>query len=804
MANDRTINVSESSQWEDQVVTERQPQPVSRDGVGGWSRRRLRGLSLLQRFLILGAILFVSGFVVIGLVITTSTRSLSDRIMQDRLSGTRVAAAGLSETIRQARAELIGHRDMMALSGDRIEPPYASLSSLTQSHLTAFSGGLALVDADGSLLAVSRDSLLPAGSSIPFSVASTAGEDGALTPVFSGLSGGAMVSVIVRLEEARGDLFLAGLIVPADSPLIDLMKTSTEAMATGHAELLDQNGRVIASTEVGTELTDGDHPDFYLQRIAKGTDGVESVDHIPSLDEAGNGDDDRHVMAYVKIPDTEWALAVGGSEDETFGPVSDLRRSLYLWSAAVGAVVAIFGGISVNRIVRPVRSLSLSARAVAAGDLETEIKVSEGGEIAELAEDLEQMRRNLVVSVEQMQHFNAQLEETVADQTNELRARNDELLLVNNVTEALSSTLSTSTVAQQVLSHVSDVEGVMNSTMFLSAGSPSEFRKIETDADHTLTNGPSVDLSTIACEDTCFLSPDAFASMAQVDPLPGTNAVACFPLRSADRLEGLLALFLEDASHSDPDAFNSVRLICRQAAVALQNARLFSELQQKEKLTRKLLRQVLTAQENERQRIARELHDDTAQSLTATLIAIGAVREQLPAESNRQLSQVEDMTKEAIADLRKTILALRPSALDDHGLFAGVRAYAGQRLETAGIEVTFEENGLDSDIEPEIELIIFRVVQEAVNNIARHSQATSAAIKFWTEQDSVNTEVTDDGVGFEAKAESGISPDGTHLGLVGMHERVEFVGGTLSIVSDSSHGTRLVFKVPKRIGELSD
>lgn len=234
-----------------------------------------------------------------------------------------------------------------------------------------------------------------------------------------------------------------------------------------------------------------------------------------------------------------------------------------------------------------------------------------------------------------------------------------------------------------------------------------------------------------------------------------------------------------------------------QIAVAIENARLYAEVQHKEHIRGELFRKAINAQEDERKRIARELHDEISQALTAMLFAAEeALDMDDPAKIKARLSSMHDLAQHTLDGVHKIIFDLRPSMLDHLGLVPALRWFASTRLESKGIRVNIEETRPDRRLPPEVETVLFRVVQEAIVNIARHAAARNVGILFQTGTDTVTVTVEDDGIGFDMDSLE-LTPDHPRgLGLMGMQERVELLGGDLEFDSQPGFGTRIVIRLP--------
>jgi len=210
---------------------------------------------------------------------------------------------------------------------------------------------------------------------------------------------------------------------------------------------------------------------------------------------------------------------------------------------------------------------------------------------------------------------------------------------------------------------------------------------------------------------------------------------------------------------------------------------------------RALSSQVITAQEEERKRISRELHDETAQSLTSLLVGLKLLQGAKDLdEVKRGVAELRELTARTLEEVRKLAVELRPTTLDHLGLVAAIEWYSRDYAERMDAAVDFKTEGLVERLAPEVELVVYRVVQEALTNIARHAQATEVAIRMRFDESGVEVEVEDNGVGFDVEEATSSRERG--LGLFGMRERVLLVGGTFNIDAKPGAGTRIRIGVP--------
>jgi two-component system, NarL family, sensor histidine kinase UhpB len=198
----------------------------------------------------------------------------------------------------------------------------------------------------------------------------------------------------------------------------------------------------------------------------------------------------------------------------------------------------------------------------------------------------------------------------------------------------------------------------------------------------------------------------------------------------------------------------------------------------------------LTAQEEERTRIARDLHDEVNQSLTGLLLRLEAVREHAPPELAHELNETKSLANAAMEELLALARQLRPTALDDLGLKAALAGNVDELSSSTGVQASFEANGDFSDVPADAQLVIYRVAQEALSNAAQHAEAESVLVRLSRDNGQAELTISDDGRGFTFDQTS------RGLGLGGMRERALLVGGDLRIESRPEVGTRVRLRVP--------
>jgi two-component system sensor histidine kinase UhpB len=211
--------------------------------------------------------------------------------------------------------------------------------------------------------------------------------------------------------------------------------------------------------------------------------------------------------------------------------------------------------------------------------------------------------------------------------------------------------------------------------------------------------------------------------------------------------------------------------------------------------------QIINAQEEERKRVARELHDETSQVLTSLLISLALLEESTTSPTARErIVETRQLAHQTLRAIRSLSIDLRPSALDDLGLLPALRWYIKEYQQKFSIEVEFHTSGFKERLSSEMETVLYRIVQEALTNVARHAHATKAIITMKEENGAVDVLIHDNGSGFHAGTLEEKPADGQEhgWGLVGMYERAKLLEGELTIDSAPGKGTTIHANLPIR------
>lgn len=307
-------------------------------------------------------------------------------------------------------------------------------------------------------------------------------------------------------------------------------------------------------------------------------------------------------------------------------------------------------------------------------------------------------------------------------------------------------------------------------------------------------NGRAVLLEDISSE------PDA----ARTDLISseGLRAFLSVPLRAKDNVLGVMNV----ASHV-PHRFSKedvylLHSIGDQLGIAIEQAILNERLRKARERLRKLARQNLVAEEEERRRIARELHDETSQSLSGIALQLEALIEIYAKSGNQDaqitagLKKVQALTVQVHKEVSRVISNLHPTVLDTLGLVAAARQHAKNTLQPLNINLTVETKGTEMRFPPDVEAALFRVIQGSIGNIIKHSKAKNASILLVYQPDEFSLTIRDDGQGFDVSRLTDVEESGRGRGLFSMRERIGFLGGTSGVESRVGAGTTVWAKVP--------
>jgi len=272
--------------------------------------------------------------------------------------------------------------------------------------------------------------------------------------------------------------------------------------------------------------------------------------------------------------------------------------------------------------------------------------------------------------------------------------------------------------------------------------------------------------------------------------------VALLPISRAGRPVGALMLVgdARDPFTALDDGF--LAALGQQVGAALENAELYRHLQARNAELARLSARMVALHEEERRRLSRELHDETAQVFSAVKLELSMLRQSLPPDRAARLDRILGSIDTGIRSIRDVTNDLRPSLLDDLGLLPALRSLLAERAERTGLAVTFDAPPELPPLAPEAELAIFRAVQEALSNVTRHAQARAVRVAVALDGALLRLVVEDDGRGPPAGADPERLERAGHMGLAGMRERIGALGGRVHLGAAAAGGARLEIDLP--------
>jgi signal transduction histidine kinase len=279
------------------------------------------------------------------------------------------------------------------------------------------------------------------------------------------------------------------------------------------------------------------------------------------------------------------------------------------------------------------------------------------------------------------------------------------------------------------------------------------------------------------------------------DPAQNYQAYAAFPLVFGGKLIGLLKVLSEDKLFFSDERLPLIQSYANLAAVAIQNTWLFGEVHNSNKQLHALSQRLMKAQEEERLHLSREIHDESGQLLSALTFQLGLLEREAGHMEivNQRVAELKRTARKIQNNLHRLAVNLRPASLDHLGLVTALQQYVAEFNRQYDIVVEFEAVGMQGKRLPgEVETALFRIVQESLTNVTLHAQATRVDVLVNIRNSRVIAVIEDDGVGFTPTSPTVES----HLGLFGMRERVEMLGGKLTIESAPGRGTAVIVEVP--------
>jgi nitrate/nitrite-specific signal transduction histidine kinase len=485
----------------------------------------------------------------------------------------------------------------------------------------------------------------------------------------------------------------------------------------------------------------------------------------------------RWTLASV-VPDRELAPTTASLGD---GIRSGVRRILILQvlplAVVLGVIAVILAAVFSRRLVGPVRALTTSAERLAQGHTDEPVPHQGEDEVGLLSEALERMRREINTSREALLSAAHELEGRVAERTEELRDRNEELIALN----ALAATLTRSLDPGELLGGAVDTMRVIVPVTAAAGYTVAE------GVPHLVTHHPS----TLGEAGEQMSAGIAAALQSGVLSLRSSAAgrVVALPVAAGGAALGALAALVPLSVPLPKRIRILLGAVADQVGLALRTAEFAAEGRELAVL-------------EERTRLAREIHDTLAQQLTGIVLQLEAAEamqtRQQSGRSRDLIVAAREQARLALQEARRSVWNLRPMPLEAAGLTAAVALEAERFGTRTGIAVTVRNDGVPRHLAltPQAEVAVFRILQEALANVEHHSHARRVEVDLHAADGGLLLTIRDDGSGFDIELGGLAASSPGSFGLVGMRERARLIGAELEVTSERAGGTRISVRVP--------
>ncbi len=513
-------------------------------------------------------------------------------------------------------------------------------------------------------------------------------------------------------------------------------------------------------------------------------------------------DTNEGLILDIAVPifgDRVGSARVGMSTSNLYESVAAITRRWLIVTGVVSLVSLLAAYFLTSVLTRPIKHLVEVTKAIARGDLKRKAPVWAPDEIGKLGMAFNTMTESLAKSHKESEAFQA-----------ELVRRNLELSALNAIATEVSGSRKLTDTMHRSLTKILEFinlkagwvsiltdNGERANTVCHTGLSPEVVRKVASThfSDCRCREAVARKLPVVVSdnEGTCPVLHDKLADRETI------HCHVTVPLISKSQVLGLLHIVSSEPRRFTPENIQLLGAIGYQMGVAIENTNLWDELKHKEEIRGYVLKEIISVQEAERKRIARELHDQTGQSLTSLMVGLKTLEAASRQEIQQRIADMRQLTAQTLEEVHNLALELRPSSLDDLGLITVLEQYTAEYAGKFGLNTEFQAIGFDQRwLSPETEIALYRIVQEALTNVVKHAEAKKVSVLLEVRDSSVVAIVEDDGKGFDIQQDSGLTSVNvrSQLGLYGMHERAGLIGGRITIESKPGMGTTVFVEVP--------
>ncbi|MBI4303589.1 MAG: GAF domain-containing protein [Chloroflexi bacterium] len=750
----------------------------------------------------IGLLIFSALIVGLGLFSWVGFQSVNesvDRTLDERLTIARIIASDLDQTLVHLLAHLQNAASTtQGLPSTKDFDTLAASLGETLTDVGVSTQNIILVDREGRILQAASGASVVIGINMSqFREVSETLKTGRPTisgSVRSPLANSSVILATAPIRDETGDVIggLAGLI-SIEQWGASVFSQPVTVGNTGYAEIVDGNGIVLARTRPGAPpkmLEQSDHPGRFADLISRGEATVRTCHrcHEVANEKQQSG---RDVLAFAPLAKASWGVAIRQAEEEALAPTRQLERRLLIFGLIILLGASLLLWMMMQGIVTPLKALTSATKRVATGDFKAVVPSQREDEIGQLGDAFYSMTQQLAKSRE------------------ELLLRNEELSALNAIAVTVSQSLDLEDILENAMRKVLDFTRTSTGCLFLRDADSNRLDKFSCTGIAGIFGCQEAGSDTVdcACHQVLHTGETLMVKDASQCPMLGNETITkegihqfiSVPLKTKDRTLGIMNIACSNERSFTQNDFRILNSIGYHVGLAIENSILYKDTKQKEKLRGQLLSKVINAQEDERKRIARELHDEYGQMLAGLMINLESLENMPPpaeTQFKEKLKNTKSLVARALQEMRRLTLDLRPSTLDDLGLVTTVRSYAQNHLEPAGIRLDFASMGMSKRLTPAVETALFRIIQEAIHNITKYAEAHNVRILLEVKGNRVTAVVEDDGKGFDVETTFSTKVGTSSLGLLGIQERATLLGGSFSIKSQAGQGTRLVVEIP--------
>jgi len=532
--------------------------------------------------------------------------------------------------------------------------------------------------------------------------------------------------------------------------------------------------------------------------------------------------DEYSIIAITPVMNSEQCTSCHGQSNRMLGLISvDLNTTSMnqhlkeetILIASLGGLVFVVLGISLGALLRktvlnPLSLLSASTEKLTHGDYSTRVQIVRNDEIGTLADSINEMaesvqKRNheLEESHMEISELNTSLEKRISERTRDLTSLNRVLNIAYKSSER-DSLISDSLF---VLLTENELDTGMVHMKNVAAGPITCVSQLDSSEANDISNDQEK-ISRV-CEEV-FSSGEmriinnfksGESSSGQEGNKESGKSMICLPLKSDRQILGTISFIGRTSVVSRKQLVPVLTAASEALSVALEKIHVTRLADEANRIREQLLEKLIYAQEDERRRISRELHDSTSQSLAALAFKLENLSDDLPENSGdtqERLADIKVQIVETMEDIRELALEIRPAVLDDLGLARAIRFYANEYLGKRGIKIGFDFKDFDGKISASAETMVFRIAQEAMYNIVKHAQASQVDISLNVDDTSAEMIIKDNGKGFDVESVFHSKQLSGSLGLYNMQERTVLLGGDFEIKSFIGKGTSVIIQIP--------